>query len=225
MGESSRAATVEGLRISCNELTARDLPLEIIARTAREAGFEGLGILPSTIDELGVRKVAAVLDGEGLSATSVCAFAGLIGPTPEAQAARLAEAARRLAAAAELGVPLVVVVGGPAGPLGPRQAWEKAVFAVDELLERAAREGAEVLVEPLHPVLVAESVVTSLADAHALVGRSGTGGVVLDTWHVWWDARLREQADRAGRRVRIVHLSDWAPPGPGADLDRLLPGE
>ncbi|MFI9842492.1 sugar phosphate isomerase/epimerase family protein [Nonomuraea sp. NPDC051941] len=224
MGNSNRPESVDDLQISFNQMTARDLPLETTARIARETGFEGIGVLPATIDRLGARGVAAVLDAEGLRATSVSAFVGLIDPSPEAQMARMTAAARMLAAAAELGVPLVTVVGGPTPLLSPRQAWERALTAMDELLERAEQEGAEVLVEPLHPVLAGESVATSVADAQMLIGRSDAGGIVVDTWHVWWDTQLREQVRRAGGRIRIVHLSDWAA-GPGAGLDRVLPGK
>ncbi|MEO3802531.1 sugar phosphate isomerase/epimerase [Nonomuraea sp. B1E8] len=217
-------AVAADLRISFNQLTARDLPLATAARAARESGFDGFGVLPSAIAEHGVNGVRSVLDGEGLQPTSVCAFIGLIDPSPAVRAERMAKAERCLAHAAELGVPLVVVVGGPRATLGRREAWNQAAAAVDMLLRRAAREGADLLVEPLHPVLVNESVATSVADALTLVEQGQTGGIVVDTWHVWWDSRLREHLLEAGSRTRIVHLSDWAA-GPAGNLDRALPGD
>ncbi|TDD15097.1 sugar phosphate isomerase/epimerase family protein [Nonomuraea diastatica] len=224
MAISGRPAAAGDLRISFNQLTARDLPLAAAARAARESGFDGFGVLPSTIAEHGVNGVRSVLDGEGLQPTSVCAFIGLIDPSPVARAERMAKAERFLAHAAELGVPLVVVVGGPSAGLGRRDAWNQAFTAIDTLLRRAAREGADLLVEPLHPVLISDSVATSVADALALVEQRQAGGIVVDTWHVWWDSRLRERLLDAGSRARIVHLSDWAA-GPAGSLDRALPGE
>jgi len=213
----------DDLLLSFNQLTTRDLPLVEVARAARGCGFSGIGVLPSTLACLGVSGVRSVLDGEGLRPTSVCALTGLIGPSPAARAQPMTAADRCLEYAAGLGVPLVAVVGGPSDQVTRQEAWQQAVVAIDALLEKAARAGTTVLVEPLHPVLIEESVATSLADGLALISGRDQAGIVVDTWHVWWDSRLRECLRDAGRRVGLVHLSDWA--GPHASLDRALPGE
>jgi sugar phosphate isomerase/epimerase len=210
--------------LSLNQLTARDLTLADSARAARDCGFQGMGILPSSIAQLGVEKVRRILDDEGLQPTSVCAVIGLVETTATASARRLADAKRCLEYAALLKAPLVVVVGGPTPNITRRAAWERAVAAVGALLDTAAQLGVEVLVEPLHPALIGQSVATSLQDALTLVERTPTAGIVLDTWHVWWDSRLEDCVRDAASRIRIVHLSDWADP-PNGTLDRVLPGE
>lgn len=216
--------TANDMLLSFNQLTARDLPFPTSARAARECGFRGYGVLPSTLAALGVDAVRSVLDGEGLTPTSVCAFIGLVGPTSGARAERLVAARRCLEYAAGLDAPLVVVVGGPTGGLNARDAWEQAAGALDMLLDAAAATGARILVEPLHPALISQSVVTSVADALDLASTSDATGVVVDTWHVWWDSRLQDGLRDAAHRVGIVHLSDWADAAAG-DLDRALPGD
>jgi sugar phosphate isomerase/epimerase len=39
-------------------------------------------------------------------------------------------------------------------------------------------------------------------------------GVVVDTYHVWWDARLLEVLARAGGRIVSYQVCDWVLPLP-----------
>jgi sugar phosphate isomerase/epimerase len=43
-------------------------------------------------------------------------------------------------------------------------------------------------------------------------------GVVLDTFHVWWDPELREQIARAGSRIFSYQVCDWITPLPADSL-------
>jgi sugar phosphate isomerase/epimerase len=212
------------LLLSFNQLTAPDLPLPTAAAAARGCGFRGFGVLPATVARLGTDRVRSVLDGAGLRPTSVCAALGLTGSTSSARRERMAAAERCLEYAAELGVPLVVVVGGPDPDVTRRDAWNQVRGALEVLLDRAAQSGVRVLVEPLHPVLIDQSVATSVTDALALVDKHPPAGIVVDAWHVWWDSRLQDCLREAVGRVGIVHLSDWAA-GSYEGPDRVLPGD
>ena len=37
-------------------------------------------------------------------------------------------------------------------------------------------------------------------------------GVVVDTFHVWWDPQLDEQVRRAGSRIASYQVCDWITP-------------
>lgn len=205
--------------LSLGQLTVPDVPLPTTARLARRSGFRGIGVHPTTLDRLGVAGVRTVLETEELRPTSVCALTNLIHLEPAS-----GRAEQCLAYAAELDVPLVVLVGGVRAGLGRREAWRRAVDAFATLARQAADRGVRLLLEPLHPVQMDMSVVTTLTDGLALIGSAGDAGLVVDTWHVWWDPRLPACLREAGQRVGIVHLSDWAAE-PSAHLDRVLPGE
>jgi len=43
-------------------------------------------------------------------------------------------------------------------------------------------------------------------------------GVVVDTYHVWWDARLADEIARAGRRIVSFQVCDWVLPLPADTL-------
>ena len=74
------------------------------------------------------------------------------------------------------------------------------------------------------------SVITTLDEATTLALQfpAGQVGVVIDSYHVWWDPRVEKEIARAGRERRIFafHIDDWVLPLPaGALTGRGLPGE
>ena len=54
----------------------------------------------------------------------------------------------------------------------------------------------------------------------------GTVGVVVDTFHVWWDPQLAEQVRRAAHRIAAYQVCDWITPlPPDALLARGMMGD
>lgn len=43
-------------------------------------------------------------------------------------------------------------------------------------------------------------------------------GIVLDTFHVWWDPDLQAQIARAGARIHSYQVCDWITPLPADAL-------
>ena len=57
-------------------------------------------------------------------------------------------------------------------------------------------------------------------------GRSGVLGVALDAYHVWWDPKLAQQIERAGReRLLAYHVCDWLAPTRDLLNDRGMMGD
>jgi sugar phosphate isomerase/epimerase len=51
-------------------------------------------------------------------------------------------------------------------------------------------------------------------------------GVVVDTYHLWWDDRAPAQIAQAGPRIASFQLADWTTPLPAGVLTgRALPGD
>ena len=73
--------------------------------------------------------------------------------------------------------------------------------AIGELVPEAQRLGVRLGIEALHPMFCADRcVISSLGEAVDLALRfpADAVGVVVDTYHVWWDARLMDEIARAG---------------------------
>jgi sugar phosphate isomerase/epimerase len=95
----------------------------------------------------------------------------------------------------------------------------------------ALAAGVQLAIEPLHPMFCSDRcVVSSLGHALDLAAPypPEAVGVVIDTYHVWWDDQVWAQLARAGtaRRIACFQVADWVTPLPeGVLLGRGLPGE
>ena len=72
--------------------------------------------------------------------------------------------------------------------------------AIGELVPEAQRLGVRLGIEALHPMFCADRcVISGLGEAIDLALRfpADAVGVVVDTYHVWWDARLPDEIARA----------------------------
>jgi len=81
--------------------------------------------------------------------------------------------------------------------------------------------GVRLGIEPLHPMFCADRcVVSTLGQALDLAAPypSATVGVVVDTYHVWWDPQLSAQLHRAGDRIASFQVCDWILPLPADPL-------
>jgi sugar phosphate isomerase/epimerase len=89
--------------------------------------------------------------------------------------------------------------------------------AIGSLVPEARRLGVRLGIEALHPMFCADRcVISSLGEAVdlALLFPADAVGVVVDTYHVWWDARLADEIARAGRRIASFQVCDWVLPLP-----------
>jgi sugar phosphate isomerase/epimerase len=210
-------------RLAVNQFMAPDLTLDRLAEVAAGAGAAGVGVLTPALAELGVPLVRATLRQHGLEPTSSCVVLGLVDADPEARRSRLVAATAALRSAADLGVPLVVVAGGPAPEVGLRAARTQVVDGLVELAAEAERIGTQVLLEPLGSSAAHLSCVVGLAQGVEVVRSAPGVGIVLDLWHCWTDGDLLASASNAADLVSIVHVADW-PTEPRHLYERVLPG-
>lgn len=102
-------------------------------------------------------------------------------------------------------------------------------FTLPEGPERRAA-GVTLAIEPLHPMYASDrAVVSTLDQALDIALQFGPEvGVVVDTFHIWWDPQVFTAIERAGATDRIAsyQVCDWATPLP-ADvlLARPYPGD
>ncbi len=132
-------------------------------------------------------------------------------------AAALDDNRRAIEEAATLGTDtLVLVVGGlPEGSRDLPGARERVADAVAELAPEAGAAGVRLALEPLHPMYCADrAVLSTLAQALDIAEPLEHVGVVVDTFHVWWDPDIDRQIARAGDRIASFQVCDWLTPLP-----------
>jgi sugar phosphate isomerase/epimerase len=214
-------------RFSFNQATAKYWPLDELVAGCVEAGVPGIGLWREEVAEFGLTSAAKLIHDAGLAVTSLCrgGFFSTEGWYDENR--------RAIDEAATLGAPVLVLVSGglPVGSRDVDAARAHVGDAVGELVPHALAAGVRLAIEPLHPMFCSDRcVVSSLGQALDLAAPHPTQavGVVVDTYHIWWDDQVWAQLARAGAEDRIAcfQVADWITPLPeGVLLGRGLPGE
>ena len=210
-------------RLSLNQATVKHLSLaEAVALCVRH-DIPAIGLWRDRVAEAGLAEASAAVRAAGLRVSSLCRGGFFTAADPDGRRAARADNLAALAEAAELGAgTLVLVCGGlPPGQRDLGLARRMIADAIGSLVPRAQALGVRLGIEALHPMFCADRcVISSLGEALdlALLFPADAVGVVVDTYHVWWDARLADQIARAGRRIVSFQVCDWVLPLPADTL-------
>ncbi|MER6910735.1 sugar phosphate isomerase/epimerase family protein [Streptomyces sp. NPDC000594] len=207
-------------------MTVRQLSLPELADGCRRLGVTGVGLWREPVRAYGVAAAGALLRDAGIAVTSLCRGGFLTAGDRAGRRRALDDNRAALDEAAGVGTDtLVLVCGGlPPGDRDPAGARERIADAIGELVPYAAERAVRLAVEPLHPMYAADRcVVSTLGQALELAGRfpAERVGVVVDTYHVWWDdtAPAALAAAGAAGRLAAFQLADWVTPLPRGVLD------
>ena len=216
------------MKLSLNQATIKYADLATALRVTREAGIESIGLWREPVAEVGLASAAAMVADSGLRVSSLCRGGFFTAANPARRRAALEDNRRAIEETATLaaaGAPgsapvLVLVAGGlPDGDRDLPGARARAADAIAELVDDAAAAGVVLAVEPMHPIYAADrGVISTLGQALDVAERFPTVGVVVDTFHVWWDPQLAEQVRRAGPRIAAYQVCDWITPLPADAL-------
>ncbi|MFD3975193.1 sugar phosphate isomerase/epimerase family protein [Streptomyces cyaneofuscatus] len=212
-------------RLSLNQETIKQWSLPELAEGCVKAGIGQVGLWRAPVQAYGVERTARLLADAGLTVTSLCRGGFLTAPDPAERAAALDDNRRAIDEAATVSTDTLVLVSGglPPGSRDLCGARERVAEALAELAPYAAERGVRLAIEPLHPMFASDRcVVSTLAQALDLAERfpAEQVGVVVDTYHVWWDDRAPAQIARAGAggRIHSFQLADWITPLPAGVL-------
>jgi sugar phosphate isomerase/epimerase len=203
-------------RLSLNQATVKNLSLAEAATLCVRHGIPAIGVWRDRVAEVGLARAAAIVGAAGLHVSSLCR-GGFF--TRGDVAGSWADNRRAVAEAAELGADTLVLVCGGLVPGGRDLGLARRMVAdaIGDLVPEAQRLGVRLGIEALHPMFCADrSVICSLGEAVdlALQFPADAVGVVVDTYNVWWDARLADGIARAAGRIVGYQVGDWVLPLP-----------
>jgi sugar phosphate isomerase/epimerase len=208
-------------RLSLNQWTTRRWSVAEAVNGCVRHGISSVGLWREHVAEYGLSATAALVRSSGLRVSSLCRGGFFNRP------GWLEDNQRAIDEAAALGaVCLVLVPGGlPEGSRDLAGARSQVASALASLVPYATERGVRLAVEPMHPMYCADrSVVSSLKQALDLAPPEV--GVIVDSFHVWWDPDVIPQIARAGDRIASFQVSDFLDPLP-ADvlLGRAMMGD
>jgi len=210
-------------RLSLNQRTTASWSLPDAIRGSVDAGLGAIGIWREQLAEVGLDEACRLIAESGLRVSSLCR--GGFFTTADPAEAAAAEASNREAieeAAALNAATLVLVAGGlPPGDRDLGAARDRAARAIERLVPYAQELGVNLGIEPMNPIYAADrGVISTLAQALDVAERFDATdvGVVVDTFHVWWEPGVADQLQRAGRRIVSYQICDWITPLPADSL-------
>jgi len=220
-------------RFSLNQATIKYATLPEAVRATVDAGIPSIGLWREPVAEFGLAASAALVRDEGLRVSSLCRGGFFTLAEGPARRAAIDDNRRAIEETATLGAPALVLVAGglPDGSRDIVGARERVRDAIGELAPDAAAAGVTLAIEPLHPMYVADrAVVSTLGQALDIAEQfdASAVGVVVDTFHIFWDPAVLDQIARAGASGRIAsyQVCDWnLPIAADALLSRGYPGD
>ena len=210
--------TVALERLSLNTATVKPLSLRECVELCQRNQIAGLGLWREQIQAIGSAAAARIVRDAGLRVSSVCR-GGFFTVEGGARSAMLEDNRAAIDEAAALGADVLVLVSGGLAPDNRSLPHARGLIAdaIAQLVPVAEASGVRLGIEPLHPMFCADRcAISSLSEALelALQFPTQTVGVVVDAYHVWWDAAVLSEVARAGDRVFAYHVSDWVLPLP-----------
>ena len=210
-------------RLSLNQRTTASWSLPEAIQGCVDAGIGAIGVWREQLAEVGFDEGCRLVVDAGLRVSSLCRGGFFTAAEPaEAQAT---EASNREAideAAGLSAATLVLVAGGlPTGDRDLQAARDRAAFAIERLVPYAHERGVTLGIEPMNPIYAADrGVISTLGQALDIAERFDAAdvGVVVDTFHLWWEPGVANQLQRAGERIVSYQICDWITPLPADTL-------
>lgn len=202
-------------RFSVNQWSMRTTPCAEFITAVADAGIESVGLWRQNVAEIGVAEAARLVRATGLRVSSLCRGGFLTASTAADRAEALDDNRRAIDEAHELGTGvLVMVVGGLQRGQSITRVRAAIPETIAELAPHAEAAGVRLALEPMHPMFAADrAVISTLDDGLALAQASGhdSVGVVVDTYHNWWDPQALASIEAIGRAGRLLsyQVSDW----------------
>jgi len=210
-------------RLSLNQATVNKLTVAEAAGLCARHDIPAIGLWREHVADAGLDSAAAAVRAAGLHVSSLCRGGFFTHADPAARKAAIEDNKAAIAEAAALGTDTLVLVSGGLVPGSRDIALARRLIAdaIADLVPVAQSHGVRLAIEALHPVFAADRcVITRLGEALdlALTFPADAVGVVVDTYHVWWDAALRADIARAGERIASYQVCDWILPLPANTL-------
>jgi sugar phosphate isomerase/epimerase len=209
-------------RLSLNQRTTASWSLPEAIKGCLDAGLGAIGIWREQLAEVGLDDACRQVADSGLRVSSLCRGGFFTNPAEaansEAQNREAIEEAAALSAAT-----LVLVPGGlPPDDRDLEGARDRTARAIERLVPYAHELGVTLGIEPMNPIYAADrGVISTLGQALDIAEsfEPEDVGVIVDTFHLWWEPGIAAQIERAGQRIVSYQISDWITPLP---VDTLL---
>ncbi len=194
-------------------------------------GVHATAVWREKLHEIGVDEAARILRDNGMTVSAICPVGLVTAPGESGFQAGLDDNRRAIEEAVAIGASCLVFISGglPEGSRDLESARAQTLESIAALVPEARAAGIKLGIEPLHPMICAfRAVLCTLEQANDWCDQldaDDTVGVVVDTYHVWWNPNVSREIARAGRRICAFHINDWLEDTEDLRLDRGMMGD
>lgn len=217
-------------RLCLHTVTTKPWEIGTAVEAYAQAGVKGISVWRDAVEGRDLKKVRKQIADAGLTGVSYVRGGFFPSIEKEKREAALEQNRTMIREAADLGLPLIVLVCGADPGQSLESSRAQITDALGVLAPEAAEAGVALGIEPLHPMYAdTRSAVNTLGQANRIAEAVGHPAVqvVVDVYHLWWDDNLAKDIARAGatNRLAAFHVCDWKVPTEDFLLDRGLMGE
>lgn len=215
-------------RLSLNQMTTANWSAGEAIEGCVRHGIQSIALWRHKIEERGLDVCVKHVRDAGLHVSSVCRGGMFPASTEQERKKNIEDNFRAADEAAALKADSLVLVVGGCGGANIDDARKMVTDGVAALIPYARERGVRIGLEPLHPMYAADrSVLNTIGQALELASAYDPreAGVILDTFHIWWDPQVAALIAQAAERIFGFHVSDWLVPLPDVLLGRGLMGD
>jgi sugar phosphate isomerase/epimerase len=227
--------------LSINTATVKkQWTLDRIIDECAKRGIRAISPWRDQVAAVGIDKVAKQLKSHSMSLSGYCRGGFFTAVDSKGIQDANDDNRRAIDEAKTLNAPcLVLVVGSLPGALQGSALYKNIDLAraqvsdgIAQALEYAKEVGMPLAIEPLHPMQAAERACVNTTEQALDIcdaldpDKKGHIGVAIDIYHTWWDPKLKDQIQRAGKeRLLAFHVCDWLTPTRDLLNDRGMMGD
>ena len=215
-------------RLSLNQITTDRWSVGEAVEGCVRHGIPSIALWRHKIKDAGLASCVRLVKDAQLHVSSVCRGGMFPAPTEPERRRNLEDNYRAVDEAAALNADSLVMVVGGSSAVGLEEARKMVTDGIAALVPYARQQGVRIGLEPLHPMYAAErSVLVTMSQALDLASAypAHEVGLILDTFHIWWDPLIAELITRSSGRIFGFHVSDWLVPLPDMLMGRGLMGD
>lgn len=217
-------------RLCLHTITTRPWPIEKAIDAYAIAGIRGISVWRDAVSGKNLTQIQRQISEAGLNTVSYVRGGFFASTSVEKRSKAIDENRRIIDEAARLGAPLIVLVCGSDPDQTLIESRAQIQAGIEAILPDAEAAGIKLGIEPLHPMYAdTRSAITTLGQANdmATAIASPLAGIVVDVYHLWWDANLYDEIERCSLRRHLFayHVCDWRVPTRDFLNDRAIMGE
>jgi sugar phosphate isomerase/epimerase len=215
-------------RLSLNQATANNLTIREVVEGCVRHGIPSIALWRHEIAKTGLRESVRLVRNAGLHVSSVCRGGMFVANSAEERQKRIEDNFHAIDEAAELAADSLVLVVGASPSVPIADARTIVTDGLAAIVPYAKERGVKLGLEPLHPMYAGDrSVLSMIGQALEMAAPYAPDevGLILDTFHIWWDPNVFEGIAKSRGRIFGFHVCDWLVPMPDMLLGRGLMGD